>query len=588
MTSVNIPGVGRVNFPDGMSAQDIEAALQGIQPPAESVQATAGPAAPDRGMFGEGVRKAEMAARGFSDSALETLGAVPDLLGKGMRAVGIPGAPREGLYTDTLKRGWNAVGEVLSAPLNAAFPGVMEGEKTVADRAVYGGGRGVADAAAVMLPAAGVARSAKAGGLTEGVSRTLASQPVAQMAAGATGGVVGEATGNPWLGMAASMATPAAATAARRAVTPFPTQLSAKEQATVNLAKDLGIDLTAGQQTGSRFLQATESQLAKLPFSGPRQQAIYDAQRGALNKSVLEKAGILADNVSPELIDDAYRTIGRQLDDLAKQTRVKITPEFFDQVDKVAGDYGRRLPTDVKPVFQSYMDDLAPWRKALEQGADVVIDGEEFQNIASGLKRAARDAKTRSDLENALNGLVDSLDNAMVASADPEVAKGWKEANRLYRNLLTIDDAVRSGAVGDRVAGDIPVSGLKRAVQKKDVRGFSRGRGDFADDVRVGEFIQDRIPNSGTPERTVANNILTGALGPGTGFGAMAAGVDPVSAAAIGAASYVVPPLTQKLLASDLVKQYLTNQWFTPPTGRLATQLMLAREKDRQLNPRYR
>lgn len=555
----------------------------------------------DRSLGQEALRKAEFAARGFSDSALETLGAIPDLTAAGLRLVGdqigVHLAPEDpNFYTNAAKSGWRTLAERISRPVTESLGPIMAGEMSTADRAAYGGGRGVADAASIALPAAAISSAAKGGTVTKGVATTMASQPALQAVAGATGGAVGEATENPWLGLAAALTVPVANSVARRAITPFPSQLSPKEAQTADLAENMGIRLTAGQKTGSRPLQAAESQLAKLPFSAGRQQAVYDGQRGVLNRSVLSKAGIDADSLSPDLLDDAYRTLGQKYDDLTSQISVRIDRPFFDQIDKVANDYGRRLPTDIKPIFQSYVDDLNLMRSALGPkttlpqtggaGQSVIIEGPEFQKITSDIKAAARRAKNNPDLQRALNGLVSAVDGALTRSAGPETAAEFRNVNRLYRNLLVIDDAVRGGAVGESVSGDVPISSLKRAVRRSDPRGYARGRGDFADDVRVGEFIQDRIPNSGTPERLSISSLLTGGAPATGGMGMMAFGVDPATAGAAAVASYGLPPIAQALLQNQTVRSYLTNQAATGPSnaGGLAALIAAARAKDAQLN----
>jgi hypothetical protein len=553
-----------------------------------------------RNMGEDALRLAGKFGAGFNESAIEAVGALPDLLGAGMRAVGVPGAPEKGFYTDTLKRGLQAASDFTRPVSEAIAPGVMEGPNSTVDDLAYGAGRGAADAASIMLPAAAVGNAAKAGGLTQRVSTALASQPVLQTAAGMAGGAVGQATDNPFLALAAAMAVPAGVAAAPRVAAPIRSQLSPNEANTARMAEGMGITLTPGQKTGSRPVLALESQLAKLPWSASRQQAIYNAQRSTLNKSVLAKAGIDADNVQPEIIDQAYKTLGQTMDDLAEQTRVRITPDFFDKINVVSREYGKNLETNVKPILQAYVDDLmqmkvpgltGPTKQPMVPGqatpatAQVFIEGPEFQKIASGIKRAAREAQANPTLQNALRGLVDEIDDAMVKSADPDVAQGWREANRMYRNLLIIDDAVKGGASGDRVAGDIPIGSFKRAVQKKDTRGFSRGRGEFAKDVRVGEFINDRIPNSGTAERSAITGMITGAPLTG-GAGAVIAGADPVTAGALAAGSYVLPPLVQALMNSAAGRAYLTNQ--SPARQQvmpLLSGLLAARTKDAALNP---
>lgn len=165
-------------------------------------------------------RGVEIGARNFSDSVLEGVAAVPDLMLSGMRATGLDVQP--GAYADALKgaRDWAA------SQMTAAIPGAesyaesigatadMQPENAV-ESAVAGGARGAGDAATIMAPGAAVARLAKAGSVAQGAGRALASQPALQAAAGAAGGAVGEATGSPALGIAASLAVPAAgATAA--------------------------------------------------------------------------------------------------------------------------------------------------------------------------------------------------------------------------------------------------------------------------------------------------------------------------------------------------------------------------------------
>ncbi|PKR55399.1 hypothetical protein [Thalassospira marina] len=163
----------------------------------------------DMSALKQGLRGAEMASRGFADSALESVAAIPELVSYGMREAGLP-APEQGFYPDKLKQGWQKAGEFISSPVNEAIGGIGPKEMSTTDRALYGGGRGVADAASVFVPAAGVAKAAKAGSMTQGVARALAAQQGAQMVAGGTGGAVGEATNSPLLGLAAALGTAAA------------------------------------------------------------------------------------------------------------------------------------------------------------------------------------------------------------------------------------------------------------------------------------------------------------------------------------------------------------------------------------------
>lgn len=541
--------------------------------------------APERSAGVRALRGAEFAARGFMDSAAETIAAPFDLVNRGLRAIGVPIPGQNGGVAAGLKRGTQAVGEVVSAPANAALQaaGVDMGQQTpegAGERFAYGAGRGVADAASIALPAAGVARMSRPGTVTAGTAQALASQPVTQAFSGAVGGGVGEATDSPLAGFAAAVAAPLGVAGLRRAVSPVTMNLTPEEARRAAIAKQYGIDLTPGQQTGSRPLQALESSFAQLPFSSGRQNAIYDAQRTGFNRAALSKAGVNADRVSPEVLDRAFTELGKRFDDLAARTTVRPDAQFGQDIAAVANNYGRRLPTDVAPVFNSYMADLDPLLQAAAKGQNPQIDGRTFQNISSNLARAARNARNRPELQDALNSLRGALDDALERSAaqgaNPQIprlpgaggsnanlADEWREARRQYRNLLMIDEAAGAGTQADRAAGNLSFGAMRAAVDRADPRGFARGRGEMADIAQLGDFLAQKIPNSGTPERQAAMRIAQGGMGAGGLGGAMAFGADPLLAAGLTAGALAMPPILQGAMNSSAGRAYLTNQFLS-------------------------
>ena len=527
------------------------------------------------------LRMAEFGARGFKDSALETIGAIPDAISDyaitpAMKAIGLGeyAAPANGL-TNQLKSGFDTVGKIISAPLNAVSDFGPDQPTGPMERGAYRAGRGAADAASLVVPGAAVARTAQAGSTAANIGRVLAAQPVMQTIAGATGGAVSEASGSDLAGLAAALAVPTGAGAVRRAITPVGRQLAPEEQRLANLAEQMGIRLTPGQATGSTPLQTMESSFTQLPFTGRTQKAIYDAERVAFNRAALAPAGVNADRASPDVIDGAFRTIGRQFDDVIRRTpQVNIDAGFDQAVNRAAHEYGRRLPTDVRPVFESYMDDITQMTAAARQPGvtNVSVDGQTYQNISSNLRAAARNAKANPDLQRALGGLSDALDGAMTRSVAPDVAQDWAEARRSYRNLLQIDDAMAKAPASDAAAGNIPFGALKNAVKQSDQRGFARGRGDLNDVARVGQFLSStKIPDSGTAQRSKMMGALTGAPVTG-GLGATLAGADPMTMAVGVGATYGLPRLIQALSNSPAGQAYLRNN--VAPGGGLNRELL--------------
>jgi hypothetical protein len=562
---------GPVRFPSSMSDDEIRAVMRKKYPPKSAqVDPVSASSAPRRGSATQALRMAELGSRGFLGSLGETVGAIPEVAAWGMRQVGLP-APPSGYYQGKIREMGSNVGGLLSAPLNAvagdgAGPMVPE---TGAERFAYGAGRGAGDAVSFMAPGMALAKTARAGSLAQNTGRALASQPVLQTVAGATAGGTAEQTGSQLAGLAAGLATAVAPSAAMRMVSPVSSQLSANQQRLAQRARDAGIELTAGQQTGSPTLQNIEQGFAKLWGSSGSQRAIYDNQRKAFNKAVLQQAGVRADEASPEVLARAFRDIGNEFDDLARATTLRPDQEFIQDVASVAANNARRLSADQKPILQSYVDDFMDMHRAnMRPGANVQIEGREYQRLSSDIKKRARTASD-SELSRSLNELASSLDDALERSAGPDLVGAWRDVRGRYKNLLTIDMAMRAGTQADRSSADIPFSGLKSAVQRMDTSGYARGRGDLNDLSRVGDFMgAQRQPDPGTANAMMARSGILG-IG-GLGGASVAGGIDPFIAipAAVGVAA--APRAAQLMYNSPLMQAYLRNQAMMGPTREAA------------------
>jgi hypothetical protein len=294
----------------------------------------------------------------------------------------------------------------------------------------------------------------------------------------------------------------------------------------------------------------------------------------AARHAVLKRAGIDADNASPEVLAQAFREIGSRFDDAAARTTVQIDQPFYDAVQAAHRDYGRRLPTDVAPTFNSYMDDIAAMQSAGAQPGvtGTAIDGPAFQNVYSNLRRAARTSKARPELQEALNSLADAFDDAMVRTGrsnglplppgapippGTNPVDDWVSARHDYRNLLPVDNAMATSQAG-AIAGDIPPSRLFNEVMRQQgKKGMTTGQGELNDLARVGTaFVRDNIPDSGTAQRMLMQNLLTGGTAGGAGY--MASG-DPTAALAFAGAGLAGPRLAQMLYNSGPVRNYLSN-----------------------------
>ena len=320
--------------------------------------------------------------------------------------------------------------------------------------------------------------------------------------------------------------------------------------------------------------------MARMPLSNTPMQGAFETQRGQFNRAVMQRAGAVADDASPDTMQRVFTAIGQVFDDLAQRTTVNVDQRFGQDVQRVAGNYGRRLETDVAPVFQSYLDDLAPLIQAAgTPGAAPQIAGDVYRTMRSDITTRMRETNNLP-LRRALGGLVEALDDVMERSTSGALRGEWQEARRNYANLMTIDRAMQGGTQTGRSAGDVPFNALSTAVKGSDRTGYTRGRGDLNELARIGDYIADKVPNSGTPERRAWQNMLTG----GALFnGGMASGIGIPAAAA----ATITPFAVSRLYNSAAGRAYLTNQAagntnFRALYGSTAAQQALSGDGERQ------
>lgn len=500
-------------------------------------------------------------AQNTNDAIASTVGAPVDLVAGGLRQLGVPvnnpiggsESIKSGIdYVATLPgRISDAVSQRSLSPFTEDRTSRFEPQNR-AEKIAAGTGQGIGSVLATMLPAGAVASAARPGTMTQGIAQALATQPLTQLASGAAGGATTGATDSPALGLAAALAVPVAASGVRGIISPTTNTLTDAEKRIVETARREGVPLTPSQETGSKTLRTLEETMAKLPLSGGPMNKSYDKQRGALNEAIMARTGTAAKDASPETLTKVAKSLGGQFDDLAARTTLVPDQKFADDVLKVATNYGRRLETDVAPVFKSYMDDLQPVIDAVASGQNPSITGEAYKAIRSDLARRVR-TTNNGELKQALSALGTAFDDAVERSASPALRQEWQDLRRQYAAYKTVDKAMASGRQADRVTGDIPLGAFSSAVRAGDREGFARARGQYGELSKLADFLAPKIPDSGTATRGVTANLLSG--------GALAAGAGGLGASAgTAAATALAPWLASMAYNSPAGRAYLTNQ----------------------------
>lgn len=462
--------------------------------------------------------------------ALATLPGNIEQLGRAgiNKVASLAGAEGDVVSPQTVLPNYGGVKEGIERKLTGEFyePKTTAGEyaRTVgefAPAAIGGPASWASRAARVAVPAVA---SETAGQMTEGT----AMEPWARVAAALAAGRVANAT----------------STSAQRAVTPLPT--TPQHQQAVRTLEQEGVNaLTAGQRTGRKPLQWTESTLRDIPLANRGVERMVRTQENQYTRAALRRIGANADRAEPHVMAQAYADIGRQFNDLAARNAIIPSRGFDRRLQRIATQYDAvTAPTMRVPLIEHTVNMLR--NPATQQNG--AIPGRLYQNMRSDLSREANRLRASDPpAGRAVSEILDALDDAMEASIrlrNRQDLGAWRQARSRYRNYLAIEDAVSRAGPG--AEGIITPANLRSATARQGKRAYVHGRGDLNQLARAGETVMRALPQSGTTPRAIAAGLLGG-----TGI------ANPMAAA--------VPVVTGNALMSGPVQRYLSNQAVTGP-----------------------
>lgn len=214
--------------------------------------------------------------------------------------------------------------------------------------------------------------------------------------------------------------------------------------------------MTAGQLTGNRSLRFSESELG-----GRTAANLMDDQKDAFTKAILGRAGVTANRATPEVVDDAFRAVGQQFDDLAARNTLTADAQMIQDVRAVFNNYGLNTnETARRPIVEKLTRDIVG---ASSKGQ---VSGGAYQKLSKELAKAARAAGKDFEAKEALYGLREALDGAMersmVAAQSPDIG-AWQAVRTQYRNLLPIE-AAATRAGEDAAEGLISPANIRNAA----------------------------------------------------------------------------------------------------------------------------
>ena len=361
-------------------------------------------------------------------------------------------------------------------------------------------------------------------------------------------------------GIAAPMGVTAAGNIGRRAITPHPATPQATAAAQV--LDDAGVRLTAGQRTGSNALKLKE----KMTVGGEKLTAqASDDFTAAAMRSINSDAP----TASRAAIAEAYDDIGGMFDDLATRYNAVADKQLLDDVTRAAESYAETAGTAAKMPF-NIVDDI---HAAFNTGKP--LTGAQYQDFSSRLGKLLKssDGATRSVAHDLRWALDDALERSMTINGATDALAQWKEARRLYTNLLVVSKA--AGMATGR-GGDISPAALGNAVKSvqgnKNLVTGSTELGPLADAGAVA-FKAPYGTEAAFRNKDI-RSMLTSAGGGGAAGMALTGG-SPVAGLGAAALSAGLPKAAQALAATTRGQQYLANQALISPSRSLLDKRLL-------------
>lgn len=384
------------------------------------------------------------------------------------------------------------------------------------------------------LPAVGGIGSAAVLGALPGALEYGAPEERAQRASlGAVGGAVGAGAGQ-LIG---------------RVAQPFRPAVSETQQAAQDAAGRLGVQLRAGEITGSRPLRWAEAALNDLPIAGGMAQKAETARREAINAAGARSMGQQGTEITEGLFAKARDDIGNVFDNLLQNRQITLGPKFRSDVQKIA-------ESKVLPALRDESTDavIAPFQNM--PAGKIKVSGEWFQQNKTALDQAIRGAYTAGEngKAKALEAFEDALVDAAKASMNTTERKAFEAAQKQWASLRLLE----TGKVVE--AGNIMPGRLDSALINRYKDAYKEGKltGELPDIGKLGQVYKP-LPQSGTTPRAFYSGLASGA-----GL------LNPL----ITAGAFAAPPLAQKFMQSTPGRNYLTKGMLdiTPERERLLMQ----------------
>lgn len=301
---------------------------------------------------------------------------------------------------------------------------------------------------------------------------------------------------------------------------------------------DEGITPTPGQILGGGFKRAEEG-LTSVPIvgdaiKGAQTRAVADLNTAAFNRALAPVGEKLPKGLQGrEAVGYVQDKLGAKYDALLPKLTTQADGEFLSEVSNLQNMMatGSIAPQEAAR-FESILQNQV--LSKFQAGADgaPTITGQTMKDIERDLGQLASRFLRSMDPDQQMVGEalqeVQSSLRANVQRSNPQFAAELKQINEGYANFKRVQRAASSVAAEDGVFSAAQLqNAVKAGDRSKDKSQFSRGNAlmqDLSDNAKA--LIGPKVPDSGTPFRTLtalgAGGAAGGLVGPGTAAAVLA------------------------------------------------------------------
>lgn len=519
---IEVPGMGIVEFPDGMSDDQIAAAIKQNMPKSE------GPSSFKMGLADPIHGGAQLLTQVLPDKVVKFGDQINNWLAEktGMVAKLPPGGvdqqvrEREQAYQSQRAAAgedgidWARLGGNMLSPVNIGIGAVAPGAATLAGRMAAGAGAGAAASAL---------------------------NPVT-----ADGGFAGEKAKQIGIGAVGGAAVPAVAAGLGRVISP-----AASTNPQVQALRAEGVRPTIGQTMGG-VANKVEERAMSLPIVGDSIAAARTRAAEQLNTAVANRALAPLGERAPTNVQgrDLVAAVQTRLSDAYNQLLPRLTVRADQQFQQELRNLNSMVqtgsidPNAARAFTRVLQNDLVG--KFRGQNA---LTGQTLKQVESDLTeqisrfRASTDADQRL-VGDALDTVRDSLRN-LVQRTNPQYARELSAINQGWANFKRLERAASYVGAEDGVFNASQLQSAVKALDRsKDKGRFSRGQAmmqDLSDPAKA--VLGSKVPNSGTADRLL-------------NFGAMGSAlVDPMIPGSLLGGSLLYSRPAQNLLTGALARR---------------------------------